>query len=231
MDFIVNEVEMGKQARAEREAEKERLLPKHAKKPTPTTTTSTTTDNNTADKNTSYTKPPPQPVVLIKSTTDIMKRKLDKLMSDPTKEVYIPEPRKEWKPREPMEFVRDVMGSSAGAGSGEFHVYQNAKRREQKRLAYLDRKADRDDADQKFADQVEENKRKADEVTAKKREKRQRKKKKKVLAKKKKTTDDGDATTTDVNGGVDDASSDEDNGNDEDVVREEEEAHFVIGGK
>ena len=154
MEYIRNEVELKKQAREE----KEKLKQKQSGNKDVSTTSAKTEEKKT--------------VVLPKSLAEVQKRKLDKLMSDPSKDVYIPEPRKEWKPRTPLEFVRDVMGSSAGAGSGEFHVYQNAKKREQKRLDYLDRKSARDDLDSDFIEKVEENKRKADEVTSKKREKR-----------------------------------------------------------
>jgi len=209
MEFIRNEVELKKQAREERDKLKQQQ--------SGSKNVSTSSEKKEEKKT----------VVLPKSLSDIQKRKLDKLMSDPSKEVYIPEPRKEWKPRTPMEFVRDVMGSSAGAGSGEFHVYQNAKKREQKRLDYLDRKALRDDLDSEFVDQVEENKRKAEETTAKKREKRLRKKKKKELAKKRKT----DSTVTEkaeeeVESSEDEA-EDEGGGGD----KEAEEPHFVIGGE
>jgi hypothetical protein len=39
--------------------------------------------------------------------------------------------KKEVKP--PVEFVRNVQGSSAGAGSGEFHVYRAGRRKELER--------------------------------------------------------------------------------------------------
>lgn len=38
------------------------------------------------------------------------------------------------------EFVRNVMGSSAGAGSGEFHVYRHLRRKEYARQKFIQEK-------------------------------------------------------------------------------------------
>ena len=38
------------------------------------------------------------------------------------------------------EFVRNVMGSSAGAGSGEFHVYRHLRRKEYSRQKFIQEK-------------------------------------------------------------------------------------------
>ena len=41
------------------------------------------------------------------------------------------------------DFVYNVMGSSAGAGSGEFHVYRNIRRKEYERQRVLDERKNR----------------------------------------------------------------------------------------
>jgi hypothetical protein len=39
--------------------------------------------------------------------------------------------------RAPVEMMKNVQGSSAGAGSGEFHVYKQSRRREYERLRIM----------------------------------------------------------------------------------------------
>ncbi|KAE8622647.1 hypothetical protein XENTR_v10005320 [Xenopus tropicalis] len=84
-------------------------------------------------------KKEPQPLVIPKNATDEQRLRLERLMRNPDKLAAIPERPKEWSPRSAPEFVRDVMGSSAGAGSGEFHVYRHLRRREYQRQEFLDR--------------------------------------------------------------------------------------------
>lgn len=162
--------------------------------------------------------------VIPRSATEMQKRKLEKLMKDPDKTVSIPDRSKEWKPGEAPEFVRFVMGSSAGAGSGEFHVYRATRRREYNRVAYIDRMAEQNELNESYHKKLEENKAQADEKTAKKRAKRLRRKQKKSGAKRKKDeTKKGDDGNDQGQAG----SSDDDNDNEND---EYEEPHFVIGG-
>lgn len=42
---------------------------------------------------------------------------------------------------EGKQMMKNVQGSSAGAGSGEFHVYKQNRRREYERLKLMDEKA------------------------------------------------------------------------------------------
>ena len=89
----------------------------------------------------------------------------------------------EWAPRAPPEFVRDVIGSSAGAGSGEFHVYRHLRRREYQRQDYMDAMAEKQKLSAEFQKRLEKSKIAAEEQIAKHRKKRQ-KLKEKLLAKK-----------------------------------------------
>ena len=66
---------------------------------------------------------------------------LEKLLKDPSKPVVLPAPPKEKTIRPPREMMKNVQGSSAGAGSGEFHVYKANRRREYERLKLMDEEA------------------------------------------------------------------------------------------
>jgi hypothetical protein len=66
---------------------------------------------------------------------------LEKLLKDPAKPAYVPTAPKEKTIRPPREMMKNVQGSSAGAGSGEFHVYKASRRREYERLKLLDETA------------------------------------------------------------------------------------------
>ncbi|KAJ8044040.1 PRKR-interacting protein 1 [Holothuria leucospilota] len=168
-----------------------------------------------------------KPLVLPKSLAEKQRIHLEKLMSNPEKPVSVPEKRKEWNPRAPPEFVRDVMGSSAGAGSGEFHVYRGYRRREMARQTYLDAKHEKEQKDAEFEEKLEKNKMEAESKTAKKRAKRQRKKQK-LLAKKQKLQKE-------KLGAIDEnAKSDSEDEADSDGEEKEDDAEvncFVIGGK
>ena len=63
---------------------------------------------------------------------------LERLLKDPSKPVHVPQGPKEKTIRPPREMMKNVQGSSAGAGSGEFHVYKAARRREYERLKMMD---------------------------------------------------------------------------------------------
>ena len=63
---------------------------------------------------------------------------ISKLLAHPEKQVAVPSASKEKALRPPREMMKNVTGSSAGAGSGEFHVYKQQRRREYERIQLME---------------------------------------------------------------------------------------------
>jgi hypothetical protein len=72
------------------------------------------------------------------SASDKQRVQLNKLFKDPSKPVFIPPPPQEKTVRPPRDMMKNVQGSSAGAGSGEFHVYKANRRREYERIKLME---------------------------------------------------------------------------------------------
>ncbi|KAJ3606159.1 hypothetical protein NHX12_025680 [Muraenolepis orangiensis] len=185
---------------------------------------------NNAEKNNEKTssfkhgnnKEPKKPLVIARTPAEEQRLKLERLMRNPDKPAPIPEAPRAWNPRAPPEFVRDVMGSSAGAGSGEFHVYRHLRRREYQRQDFLDKMSDKARQDVDYLDKVEENKKAADERTAKRRLKRDRVKMKKMTAKKAKEDADKEKSSSSSSSGEEDGREAEDDA---------EAPSFIMGKK
>ena len=89
------------------------------------------------------------------------------------------------KKRLVVEKVDNVMGSTAGAGSGEFDMYRAARRREMTRLDAIEIQQKADEEARVYAEKVARNKEEADNRTSKNAEKRNKKKMKKLELKRK----------------------------------------------
>lgn len=112
----------------------------------------------------------------IKGYSDLQKNKIERLMADPERPVHIPKPR-EMKMRDPDalgEYVRNVMGSSAGAGSGDFHIYRGIRRRENQREGFRRALAKADKEKKEFQDWYDKTREAEAEKTSKKAAKRKR---------------------------------------------------------
>jgi hypothetical protein len=83
----------------------------------------------------------------------------------------------------PPDIVTNVQGSSAGAGSGEFHVYKASRRREYERIRVMDEEVEKEEADKEWAAKQAELKKKEEAKTNKNKAKREKAKARKEAAK------------------------------------------------
>lgn len=107
---------------------------------------------------------------------------VEALFAKPDRDILIPSSnaltKKSGLPA-PPEIVANVQGSSAGAGSGEFHVYKASRRREYERIKNMDEEVAREKADEEFEKKREEKRKKDEGKTGKNRKRREKQKKQK----------------------------------------------------
>ncbi|KAB8304732.1 hypothetical protein EYC80_004089 [Monilinia laxa] len=108
---------------------------------------------------------------------------IDKLMAAPDRDIIIPSSTSLAVKRDAgasvPEIVQNVQGSSAGAGSGEFHVYKASRRREYERLKSMDEEVRKEEEAEQWEREKKEREEKDAEKTRKAREKREKKRQKK----------------------------------------------------
>ncbi len=118
------------------------------------------------------------------------------------------------------ERVENVMGSSAGAGSGEFHMYLNSRNREKDRMENIDAQRKQEEENRAFQEKLALNKKLSELRTEKNSKKRQKAKARKDNFKKEKKlkiNESGEATKEGIKGETD---SGNDESEEEDLPQE-----------
>jgi hypothetical protein len=79
---------------------------------------------------------------------------MEALFAHPEKEIKLPPSAADLATRRqmpaPPEIVQNVQGSSAGAGSGEFHVYKASRRRENERVRLMEEEVEKEARDREW---------------------------------------------------------------------------------
>jgi hypothetical protein len=116
---------------------------------------------------------------------------VEALFAKPDRDISIPgaDAKKGLAP--PPEIVANVQGSSAGAGSGEFHVYKASRRREYERLRLMDEEVKKEEDEKMFRERKEEQEKKDREKTEKNRRQREKARARKTKQKKGQKGDGG----------------------------------------
>ncbi|VVT48571.1 uncharacterized protein SAPINGB_P001844 [Magnusiomyces paraingens] len=109
--------------------------------------------------------------------SDIQRKQLQELLKHPEREVELSRPSRKRGVSPPPEIVANVPSSSAGAGSGEFHVYKQARRKEYMRLKIFEEETREEKSQRDFEQKKAEMQKRDESKTNKNRAKRQRRKK------------------------------------------------------
>jgi len=101
---------------------------------------------------------------------------LENLLAHPEKELVLPLKRDNDSELLPPDILLNIQGSSAGAGSGEFHVYKASRKRELERIRKFEEEIEKEESEKQFLREREERERLLAEKTAKNRKRREKKK-------------------------------------------------------